>query len=285
MIIVFFCIFLCVLTENNVYGYFRSENGNTEATIAFKEEIVSVQQEQINFLMTKVSELSDVVQHQKLEMTILKKEKENLVNALSDIKVMQALILSTCKLDHGERLKFESENKHDSSASLELQYPDLVAETLDFHSRKERLLLSQPPTHTNPTSGNVIAFYAYMSGDFVNPGASRTLIFDKIITNAGNGYHNATGAFVVPKTGYYVFSWSMRLVNGEYHRAELVHNHNVMGVAYLYAPTGDHTVSNTIVIHVNQGDDVFIRTQSGANSGDVESGTGGRTEFSGWKLN
>ncbi|XP_061194743.1 complement C1q-like protein 4 [Saccostrea echinata] len=130
-----------------------------------------------------------------------------------------------------------------------------------------------------------MAFYAYMTGDTINPGASRTLIFDKIITNAGNGYHNATGAFIVPKTGFYVFTWSMRLVNGAYHQAELVHNHNVMGVAYLYAPTGDHTVSDALVIHINQGDDVFIRTQSGANAGNIESGTGGRTAFSGWRLN
>ena len=120
---------------------------------------------------------------------------------------------------------------------------------------------------------------------FPKPGASHTLIYDTVITNEGNGYHSATGSFIAPQTGFYVFSWTMRLANGEYHRAELVHNHKVMGVAYLYAPTGDHMVSDVVVFHVNQGDDVFVRTQTGANNGDIESGFGGRSSFTGWKLN
>ncbi|XP_052710562.1 uncharacterized protein LOC128184951 isoform X2 [Crassostrea angulata] len=148
----------------------------------------------------------------------------------------------------------------------------------------KRLLLPNPQT-THVPKTNVVAFYAYMSQDFPNPGASHTLVFDTVVTNVGNGYHGTTGIFLAPETGVYVFSWSMRLFNGEYHRAELVHNYQVMGVAYLYAPTGDHTVSETIVIQVNQGDDVYLRTQVGDNNGDIESGSGGRSIFSGWKLN
>uniref|UniRef100_K1PU36 Complement C1q-like protein 4 n=1 Tax=Magallana gigas TaxID=29159 RepID=K1PU36_MAGGI len=148
----------------------------------------------------------------------------------------------------------------------------------------ERLLIPNPQTTHLPKT-NLVAFYAYMSQDFPNPGASHTLVFDTVVTNVGSGYHSTTGVFLAPETGVYVFSWSMRLANGEYHQAELVHNYQVMGVAYLYAPTGDHTVSETIVIHVNQGDDVYLRTQGGPNNGDIESGTGGRSIFSGWKLN
>ena len=154
-----------------------------------------------------------------------------------------------------------------------------------FDDILERLLVPLPQTTTPLPKENVIAFYAYMSGDFPNPGASHTLIYDTVITNEGNGYHSATGSFIAPQTGFYVFSWTMRLANGEYHRAELVHNHKVMGVAYLYAPTGDHMVSDVVVFHVNQGDDVFVRTQTGANNGDIESGFGGRSSFTGWKLN
>lgn len=109
-----------------------------------------------------------------------------------------------------------------------------------------------------------------MSQDFPTLDASHTLVFDTVVTNVGNSYHSTTGVSEFLK---HVFSWSMRLANGEYHQAELVHNYQVMGVAYLYAPTGDHTVSETIVIQVNQCDDLNLRTQGGPNYGDIESGT------------
>ncbi|XP_062616862.1 uncharacterized protein LOC134278568 [Saccostrea cucullata] len=247
------------------------------------ENVFHIQQEQIDFLMRKVSELSAGFQQQKTEIIQLKNENQNLIRALSDIEKM---FQSSRRKDGHSKLKYENGFKKSSLQHVQEDGESAKATERKGISkiRKERLLLPLPTTRSPPASKDVIAFYAYMTGDSIDPGASRTLIFDKIITNAGNGYHNATGAFIAPRTGIYVFSWSMRLVNSAYHQAELVHNHNVMGVAYLYAPTGDHTVSGTVVIHVNQGDDVFIRTQSGANSGNIESGPGGRTSFSGWKL-
>jgi hypothetical protein len=43
-------------------------------------------------------------------------------------------------------------------------------------------------------------------------------------------------------------------------------------------------VSNTVVVHVNQGDDVFIRTGDIYNNGDIESNPFGRSSFAGWML-
>ncbi|XP_062616846.1 uncharacterized protein LOC134278556 [Saccostrea cucullata] len=247
------------------------------------ENIFHIQQEQIDFLMRKVSELSADFQQQKTEIIQLKNENKNLIGALSEI---EKIFQNSRRKDGHSKLKYENGFKKSSLQQVEEDEESTKATERKGISkiRKERLLLPPHTTKASPASKDVIAFYAYMTGDSIEPGASRTLIFDKIITNAGNGYRNTTGAFIAPRTGFYVFSWSMRLFNGSYHRAELVHNHKVMGVAYLYAPTGDHTVSHTVVIHVNQGDDVFIRTQSGANSGNIESGPGGRTSFSGWKL-
>ncbi|XP_062601065.1 uncharacterized protein LOC134262711 [Saccostrea cucullata] len=272
-----FCVLFGFLNAVCVLGHQVHSADAEGKKLCSDEKILHIQQEQIDFLMRKVSELSANFQRQETEIIQLKNENKNLIGALSEIeKIFQ---ISRRKDGHS-KLKYENGFKKTSLQQLVEEDRESIVST-------ERLLLPLPTTHAPPTSiyKDVIAFYAYMTGDSIEPGASRSLIFDKIITNAGNGYHNATGAFIAPRTGFYVFSWSMRLVNSAYHQAELVHNHNVMGVAYLYAPTGDHTVSGTVVIHVNQGDDVFIRTQSGANSGNIESGPGGRTSFSGWKLN
>jgi hypothetical protein len=37
------------------------------------------------------------------------------------------------------------------------------------------------------------------------------LRFDVVKTNQGNGYHPNTGVFMVPETGIYVFTWTIRV--------------------------------------------------------------------------
>lgn len=69
----------------------------------------------------------------------------------------------------------------------------------------ERLLIQEIPT-----SGAVVAFYAYISESLPADVASphHVLIFDVVRTDIGNGYHPSTGVFIVPDTGVYVFIWS-----------------------------------------------------------------------------
>lgn len=54
------------------------------------------------------------------------------------------------------------------------------------------------------------------------------------MVNIGNGYHNNTGVFIVPTSGVYVFSWSVRLRAGAVHSVELVVNNESHGLVSLW---------------------------------------------------
>lgn len=111
------------------------------------------------------------------------------------------------------------------------------------------------------------------------------LRFDVVKTNQGNAYHPSTGVFMVPQTGMYVFTWTVRIDGANYHSTELVVNTESMGIVHLN--TGGTTageVTGIVVVHVDNGDDVFVRTYGNFNGGCVLSDHAGRSSFAGWKL-
>lgn len=132
----------------------------------------------------------------------------------------------------------------------------------------------------------VIAFYAYMSRDFI-PGIKHTIPFDTAITNKGNGYHSSTGVFIAPEPGYYVFTWTVRMTLGSEHSLELVVNSSVKGASFMRThDPEDQTITGTVVVYVNQNDDVYVRTHGSYayNAGNIRSDTYSRTSFAGWRL-
>lgn len=132
---------------------------------------------------------------------------------------------------------------------------------------------------------DTVAFYAYFSSSFHVSIAHRILTFDKVITNVGNAYHPHSGTFIAPRSGLYVFTWTIRLRYNFYHTTELVVNNNAVNWVYFY-PNGnvDGSVSGTSVVHVDQGDDVLIRTGSTLHSGNIVSDSIGKSSFAGWIL-
>lgn len=129
-----------------------------------------------------------------------------------------------------------------------------------------------------------VAFYAYFSSNIPASSAYHILAFDKVITNVGNAYHPHSGSFLAPRSGLYVFTWTIRLWGPRYHTTELLVNNNVVNSIYLNpADTIDGGVTGTVVVHVNQGDDVLVRTGIKSN-GDIISDTWGRSSFARWLL-
>ncbi|VDI20290.1 Hypothetical predicted protein [Mytilus galloprovincialis] len=130
----------------------------------------------------------------------------------------------------------------------------------------------------------VIAFYAYKTKN-VNPGAGRRIVFEKTMTNDGNGYNSHTGVFTCPKTGIYVFIWVIRMFHSE-HSTELMINNTLYGATFLRASDGDDaTVSGTVVAHVSKGDAVYVRNRPKYGGyGNIYSNEIGKTSFSGWLL-
>ncbi|XP_062605001.1 C1q-related factor-like [Saccostrea cucullata] len=130
-----------------------------------------------------------------------------------------------------------------------------------------------------------IAFYAYMSGNLKNPGGHHILIFDTVKTNLGNGYHPHIGVFIVPKSGTYFFTWTMYHEESSYHSTELVVNTVVHGMIYAHTNSGEQdTATGNLILTVNAGDEVYIRTKENLNLGVILSDAYGRTDFSGFLI-
>lgn len=61
-------------------------------------------------------------------------------------------------------------------------------------------------------------------------------------------------------------------------------DNNIVNVIYIYPGNAiDGAVTGTAVVHVDQGDDVFIRTGLPSN-GNILSDVNGRSSFAGWIL-
>lgn len=146
------------------------------------------------------------------------------------------------------------------------------------------------PQTQSPLPQTTVAFFAYLSNtQLISP--HQVLIFDHAPLNAGNGYHPNSGIFIAPKTGVYVFVWTVRIykqsivlvVNGSIYVS-------IYNRSYEYSTSGgvgaDESVTGYAVVNVNQGDDVYLRSHSTyVGRGSVQSSEMGRSTFGGWILN
>lgn len=73
------------------------------------------------------------------------------------------------------------------------------------------------------------------------------------------------------------------MFGNSYFTTELLVNNNVVNWIYFDpANTIDGSVSGTAVVHVNQGDDVLIRTGPDYHNGNIISDKNGKSSFAGW---
>lgn len=130
-----------------------------------------------------------------------------------------------------------------------------------------------------------VAFFAQLSSHTHAFDAHRIIAFDKTITNVGHAYHPYSGTFIAPRSGVYVFTWTIRLYGESYHTTQLMVNNQIINSVY-YSPHSnvDGGVSGTAVVQVYQGDDVFVRTGANYHFGVIRSDSVGRSSFAGWIL-
>ncbi|XP_062575312.1 complement C1q-like protein 4 [Saccostrea cucullata] len=106
-----------------------------------------------------------------------------------------------------------------------------------------------------------VAFQAEMGSD-KTIASGQTWIYDKIITNVGNGYNSTTGEFFAPEKGLYLFAWSSLSDPGKQSHAGLVVNGKMMGRQGSNNINGGHkwvTAGNTIILVLQEGDHVYIK--------------------------
>ena len=134
------------------------------------------------------------------------------------------------------------------------------------------------------------AFYAQLSQAEFAPSKHHTLIFDTVKTNQNGAYSKFTGIFTAPVSGLYCFLYTLRIVchttniDGSF---EIIRNNDIEGTIYVFdnGCNSDLTMTGSAIVHVNQGDEVYIRTH-GTYTGDfnIRSNTYGRSSFAGWLI-
>lgn len=137
-------------------------------------------------------------------------------------------------------------------------------------------------------ASDVVAFCAYMSTTEVNPSRHHILVFDDVKTNIGSAFNRISGMFTAPIDGAFVFTWTIFSDRHSYINSQIVVNTEAFTsmitdsdeVSDLHSSTG------VIVVNLNRGDSVYIRTHPTEQShGNIFSGSiRGRPSFNGWKL-
>ena len=118
--------------------------------------------------------------------------------------------------------------------------------------------------------GATLGFTARISSHLTGLDTARSIIFDSVQSNYGNGYNNVTGQFKAPEAGIYVFFANIMSESGggnEYIETEIVKNGGEQ-LAEMYSGGSAlfDSTSNMAVTSLDEGDVVWVRVHGGFSS-------------------
>lgn len=117
-------------------------------------------------------------------------------------------------------------------------------------------------TNTKCDQKQEVAFSAGVTSSSITWN-SGTLIFNGVITNAGNGYNPNTGVFTSPIGGTYVFYVSSVEYGSQYLKLDIVLN-SVSKVRTMgHSSASYQTGTNMVVLNLQKGDAVWVKYYSG----------------------
>jgi len=88
-----------------------------------------------------------------------------------------------------------------------------------------------------------------------------TLVFERVVMNIGGHYNNIDGIFVAPKTGIYLFAWTVCTHSANYVMTELMVDNTMISRAGEHEASGHYDCgSMTAVCRMNKDKHAWIRT-------------------------
>ncbi|XP_062622089.1 complement C1q-like protein 4 [Saccostrea cucullata] len=142
---------------------------------------------------------------------------------------------------------------------LKLQNTALL-EAIGAQNKEKRLLLGPTSVHHQ-----YVTFYARLGKPYTTLNDRETIVFESVVTNAGQGYDGNTGIFVCPVSGFYQFASTIVSDGGTDKNLDAELMHNGQQIAHLHATLyGNDEGTQIANIHCAQGERVWIRHLQGA---------------------
>ncbi|VDI40942.1 Hypothetical predicted protein [Mytilus galloprovincialis] len=173
-----------------------------------------------------------------------------------------------------QRLEIQLDRQQAINKELQTEISRLNLQVTECTSMKDQKRENSP---------YAVAFSTQLTTTLTGLGQHAAVIFDKVILDTTSSYNTGDGVFVVPRTGIYVFTWTVSVREEWWETTELVVN----GTPYAYSLVdagvkGDRgTGTQTVVLRVKEADHVLIRTGF-IGDGNIEGNT--YDTFSGWIL-
>ncbi|XP_071180495.1 cerebellin-3-like [Mytilus edulis] len=180
-------------------------------------------------------------------------------------------VLSQENANHTETRLQRLEILLDRQQSINKELQTEISECKSMKDTKRQ----NPPT--------AVAFSTQLTTHLTGLGHHAAVIFDKVILDTTSSYNNGDGVFVVPISGFYVFTWTASVGMNDWQNTELVVNGTPYAYTQVDSGTGSDYGSGTqiVVLKVNKSDHVWIRTAN-IGSGVVDGNT--FDTYSGWIL-
>lgn len=175
-------------------------------------------------------------------------------------------------------IRFHMLPNHGNSSTLQKNPEQKTTNGYGAQERKVRVA----------STSDVVAFCAYMTTTEHSPSLHHVLVFDDVRTNIGFAFNRISGMFTAPIDGAYAFTWTIFSDKHSYIFSQIVIN--TQSFTSLITDSDEisdyHSSTGLIIVSLNSGDVVYIRTHPTERSnGNIFSGSiRGRPSFSGWKL-
>ncbi|XP_076109034.1 complement C1q-like protein 4 [Mytilus galloprovincialis] len=223
----------------------------------------------------EISHLKDTVKNQQTEIERLNAIITNLqtVNKEINIGSVQTIHDST-SYDNG------------SEPELYVQSLSLGDSEHDDEIEEEQPRVSRLLTENVPVQSSSVAFYAQLTTSETNVGKHHPIVFDHVNLNVGNGYNKHSGTFTAPKSGIYVFTFTLYPNRGSWMAVNIFKNTEVIAQVYTEMGSGMFSATTPVpVVDMNVGDIAYVRTSSTYQPhGDVFSDVNVKSSFAGWKI-
>ncbi|XP_076074685.1 heavy metal-binding protein HIP-like [Mytilus galloprovincialis] len=183
-------------------------------------------------------------------------EFASIIDVEFEIPNTHAQVRTSKKYDLKRVTETEKTGVADTDDGLKMGLPELGLDEVKEHKDKSGDLQM---IRKQLASSIDISFSAKLGTSIADISPWNTVVFDKAITNNGNGYNTATGIFTVPITGTYYFSSTILTKMKSTVEMSLRVNEKDSMLMYACATTLTYnSATNSIIVKLNKDDKVKI---------------------------